>query len=239
MVLFNHTSVRGFVLFTISRGAPLFHFYLFNAIFIKIAVPLFFMTSGALLLCKEESIKQVICGRFLKYLTVLSVASVMQYLYTCFVYDPQPLSVSAFFTKLYTRNMEVAYWYMYAYLAYILLLPLLRHLAKAMTEQEFLWMFFLYGFINFLDIIDFLIWKGQKTHNIYFSFFISVNYVFFPLMGYYIDKKMSEKLYTWKTVFLMSIVSIASICLCCSLIASIRIGMMLEYEMAKVESCIF
>ena len=214
MVLFNHTETKGFALFTISQDSPFFYFYLFNAIFIKIDVPLFFMTSGALLLGKEESIKQVVCNRFLKFFVVLLVGSIIQYLYTCLVFNPQPFSVSDFFTRLYTSRLTLAYWYMYTYLAYILMLPLLRRLAKAMTEQEFLWMFFLYGCIKSLDIIDFLIWKGDKTHNTLFSFFISVNYVIYPLMGYYIDKKMSEKLNTWKTVLLMSIASAASICLC-------------------------
>lgn len=50
MVLFNHTGTNGFVLFTIARESKLYIFYLFFAIFIKMAVPLFFMISGALLL---------------------------------------------------------------------------------------------------------------------------------------------------------------------------------------------
>ena len=215
LVLFNHTGKRGFVLFTISRDSPLFHVYLFNAVLIKIAVPLFFMTSGALLLGKEETIKKVVCSRFLKYLTVLMAGSVIQYLYTCLVHKSQPLSVSTFFTRLYTSNFCAAYWYLYAYLAYILMLPLLRCLARAMTEREYLWMFLMYGLINFLSIIEFLIWKGDKAHNISFDFFITTSYVFYPLMGYYIDRKMSEKINTWKTVLLMSVISIAAICLCC------------------------
>jgi surface polysaccharide O-acyltransferase-like enzyme len=65
------------VLFTVSQSSPFFAFYLFNAIFIKMGVPLFFMASGALLLGKEESIKKVIKSRFLRYLTVLIIASFM------------------------------------------------------------------------------------------------------------------------------------------------------------------
>lgn len=64
MVLFNHTKDKGFILFTIAQGSKLYPFYLFNAIWIKIAVPLFFMTSGALLLGKEESIGQILKKEF-------------------------------------------------------------------------------------------------------------------------------------------------------------------------------
>ena len=59
MVLFNHTRTSGFVLFTVRRGSFFYPFYLFNAILIKSAVPLFFMVSGALLLGKEESYSQI------------------------------------------------------------------------------------------------------------------------------------------------------------------------------------
>ena len=53
MVLFNHTGTSGFVLFTVTQRSALYPFYLFNAILIKIAVPLFFMISGVLLLGKN------------------------------------------------------------------------------------------------------------------------------------------------------------------------------------------
>lgn len=71
MVLFNHTNTDGFVLFTIARTSKLYPLYLFNAIFIKMAVPLFLMTSGALLLGKKESNMDVLTKRFFKYMIVL------------------------------------------------------------------------------------------------------------------------------------------------------------------------
>lgn len=70
MVLFNHTETKGFVLFTIARTSKLYPLYLFNAIFIKIAVPLFLMTSGALLLGKSESYRDLMNKRFFKYLFI-------------------------------------------------------------------------------------------------------------------------------------------------------------------------
>ena len=60
LVLFNHTGVNGYALYMVRRGAALFPFYLFNAILIKVAVPLFLMVSGALLLEKEESTSHAI-----------------------------------------------------------------------------------------------------------------------------------------------------------------------------------
>ncbi len=215
MVLFNHTGVSGFVLFTVRQGTKMYFPLMFNAILIKIAVPLFFMASGALLLGKEESYGDLLRKRFLRFLVVLVVASLISYLYTCLRQGSQTLSAAYFWTMLYTHNLAGSYWYLYAYLAYILMLPLLRKLAKAMTAQEYRWMFLLYGVVHFLQILEFLIWKGGKSHNSYFSLFIALDYVFYPLMGYYIDRCMKDAEFTVRRLLTMTAVSVAAIVVCC------------------------
>ena len=215
LVLFNHTGVSGFVLFTVRQGTKMYFPLMFNAILIKIAVPLFFMASGALLLGKEESYGDLLCKRFLRFLVVLVVASLISYLYTCLRQGSQALSAAYFWTMLYTHNLAGSYWYLYAYLAYILMLPLLRKLAKAMTAREYRWMFLMYGIINCLQIVEYLIWKGEKSHNRHFSFFIITSYVFYPLMGYYIDRCMKDAEFTVRRLLAMTAVSVAAIVVCC------------------------
>lgn len=95
MVLFNHTGMRGFILYTVAKNSVLYPLYFFNTIFIKIAVPLFFLITGALLLDREESIKKIIQNRFLKYAIVLLVSSVIAYIY----YDLKDLSLTTFIKK--------------------------------------------------------------------------------------------------------------------------------------------
>lgn len=58
MVLFHHTDTNGYLLYTVSRESIWYWAYLFNAVFINIAVPLFLMSTGALLINKEEPIKK-------------------------------------------------------------------------------------------------------------------------------------------------------------------------------------
>lgn len=215
LVLFNHTGVRGFALFTVRQGTRLYFPAMFNAILIKIAVPLFFMASGALLLGREESYRDLLRKRFLRYLVVLVAASAISYLYACFRLDGQPLSVKYFLTALYSSRLAGSYWYLYAYLAYILMLPLLRKLAKAMTAQEYRWMFLLYGAAGCLSILDFLIWKGEKSHNSDFFFFIAADYVFYPLAGYYIDRRIAESKFTVKRFLSMAVLSAVAIVICC------------------------
>lgn len=214
MVLFNHTGTNGFVLYTIARESPFYPFYLFNAIFIKIAVPLFFMITGALLLNREEPIKRIVKDRFLKYAIVLLVSSAIMYVYYLRS-SLQELSLVQFAEKLYTSRHSVALWYLYAYLAYLLMLPFLRKMAKNMTNAEYKWMFCLYGAMKVLSIIDFLIWKGEAGHNGHFAFFIMTDYVFYPLMGYFVEHRLKEKDFNWKNLLTMSLLSFAAIVICC------------------------
>ena len=214
MVLFNHTHEDGFLLFTVTRTSRLYALYMFNAVLIRIAVPLFFMASGALLLGKEEPYKDLLVKRFLKYVIILIAGSAVVYFYTCLRLDPQEMSISQFLERLYTTNMITAYWYLYAYLAYILMLPLLRKMAGNMTDTDYKWMFLMFGVMQILFIVDFLLFKGTTRHNGNFSFFIIANYVFYPLAGYYIDQK-SEKTFTYKKALILVVSSIMAIIISC------------------------
>ncbi|MBR3289562.1 MAG: acyltransferase [Clostridia bacterium] len=215
LVLFNHTATHGFMLFTVERDSALYPFYLFNAIFIKIAVPLFFMVSGALLLGKEESYKTLLRKRFFKFLLVLIVASAFSYLYQYLRYGSKPMSLGDYLTEMYSHQAITAYWYLYAYLAFILMLPLLRKLAQSMTDREYRWMFLVYGAVQCLSIFEYLVWKGEVSHNGNFSVFIMTSHVFFPLIGYYLDQKMSRSDFTGKRLLLLTAVSVLAIVLCC------------------------
>lgn len=53
MIMFNHTSTFGFALYTVRTQGILYWLYLFLAILVKVAVPIFFMISGGLLLERE------------------------------------------------------------------------------------------------------------------------------------------------------------------------------------------
>lgn len=218
MVLFNHTGTNGYVLYTITQESVLYPFYLFNAIFIKIAVPLFFMITGALLLVREESIEKIVKERFLKYLIVLIVSSAAAYLYFGFRdSNASPRNLTDFIAILYSSQHSVALWYLYAYLPYLLMLPFLRKLAKNMSEKEFSWMILMYGLFKLVSIFQFLVWKESVYLNGNFSFFISFDYVFYPLMGYFIEHKMSRAQFNQKNLIRLIIASFLSIVVCCLL----------------------
>lgn len=76
LVAFNHTGDRGYMLFANSAGSALYFPYMAFSVLCKIAVPIFFMISGALLLPKEESFKQLFQKRVLRMAVVLILNSV-------------------------------------------------------------------------------------------------------------------------------------------------------------------
>lgn len=207
MVLFNHTGQDGFMLFAARRDSAFYWFYLCNAVFIKVAVPLFFMSSGALMLDRDYEFKDII-RKFLRFLFILVAASFLSYLYECYRLHNLEFSIRYFFETIYQEPMALALWYLYAYLAYILMLPVLRFMAKSMDDKTYIWMFIMYGMVMSLPIVEFIIWKGEGTHYDKFYLFITNSYVFYPLMGYFIDKRI--KPYK-KQLFVMTVLSTCSI----------------------------
>ena len=192
LVLFMHTNAYGFVLFTQRRDSVLYPVYLTASVLTKVAVPLFFMTSGALLLKREEEIKQILKKRFLRYLISLLVFSSIVYLYK-FARGRGDLSLSSFAVGVYEGKIDIHFWYLYMYLSYILTLPFLRILAKNMRPREYRWLFILYIIISCKPIFEFFVCDGKASlsHNI--NLFTSLNYVAYPLIGYFIDNAEVEE----------------------------------------------
>lgn len=189
LVIFIHTNNRGATLFIEKRNSAYFGFYLFSDVFIRMAVPLFFMASGAVLMGREEPFGTLLKKRFLRFVVVLVVASLLTYCYRCFRASALTFSVPDFLKRLYSGEISTPYWYLYRYLAYILMLPLLRKLAAGMGDREFRWMFWMFALIQTLNYVDFLLWKGTASHESHFAFLIKMDYVFYPLMGWHIDTK--------------------------------------------------
>ena len=213
MVVFNHTSTKGFLLFTQYRESALYPFYLFNAVLIKIAVPLFFMCSGALLLGKKESYKVLLRKRFLRFFLILIVMSATIYLYNR-IRAGKSVSVAQFLKKIWQGDISVTFWYLYRYLMYILMLPLLRKIAKGITKTDCIWIIILYSIIMSIPMIEFLIWKGKVTYYEQIFLIIEPDYVFFPLIGYYIDKtNIPEK--NGKPILILVLLSIVAIGINC------------------------
>lgn len=183
MVMFNHTGSKGYGLFTVERDSLFFPFYLGNAVFLRIVVPLFFMVSGALMLKKTEPYSAVL-KRFFRFLVILVIASLIQYIYRC-VRTHSAFSLGQFVVGIVREPASVQLWYLYKYLAYVLLLPVLRMIVKGLDRKGFLWIMAVYGAVGALPILEYILWRGRVTHYSDFSLFLSDSCFIYPIMGWY------------------------------------------------------
>lgn len=136
LVIFNHTD--GFFLYFTNTGNPLTYAYsLVLSVLCRINVPIFFMISGALLLRREESFRQLFQRRILRIGSVLILFSAVQYGVDVLRGHAQEVSLSYLLRGILSGGIEETYWYLYAYLGMLLLLPFLRILVRGMRQKEF------------------------------------------------------------------------------------------------------
>ena len=213
MVIFNHTGTKGFMLFTVNRESVFYWGYMFLAIASKFAVPLFFMISGALLLGKEEAVSKILKKRVLKFFIIMLAGSLVVYIHKLNG-DFSTFSFKELGEKLYIGNVTTAYWYFYAYLAFLLMLPFLRKLAKGMSNQEYVYMIGLYLLLQVFPVLQLYSLIGLH-YNENFTFFIAEQLVFYPLLGYYLEHRLPEEKCNGKSILILAVLSVLAVLLCC------------------------
>ena len=213
MVLFNHCSA--FTMYTETMEQPWHWLMISHSAIIKMAVPLFYMSSGALLLKKEEKYSYLLLHRVLYFCIVLVAASAVIYVYD-FRKDPA-FSLTDFLSKLYTNKISVPLWYIYSYISYLLMLPFIRKLAKLMSFKDYVWLLIGFEIMELLSVADYALFRGTQYHASDFAFFTAKNNVLFPLLGYYIDSGLKKEKLNVDRLFVMVAMSILLLGLTCVL----------------------
>lgn len=191
LVCYNHAHGFSLFLYQEADGSLLSWVNVFLSVITTNNIPLFFMVSGALLLGKQESYQALWKKRILRILVVLFAASGVTYL----INSPRPLSVTDFCRRLLSGEITISYWYLYAYLGYLLFLPFLRKIAVRMTHQDLLALTVLRTlFVPGLMIVNFclgclgiekLVLSGQLHIPL-----IGYDSFFCPLAGYFLCHRM-------------------------------------------------
>lgn len=215
-VLFNHTGTKGFVLFTIARESEFYWLYMFMGIAVKVAVPIFFMISGAMLLGKEETIDVILKKRVLKFLIIMLVSSLVVYMHKVSDGFIAAFSLKDLGERLYVGSVTTSSWYFYAYMALLLMLPFLRKVAQHMSDREYEYMIWLYLFMQLFQILQLYVLMGLHF-NENFAFFITEKIVFYPLLGYYVEHRLKKSAYDKKKIVLVMMAGVLAICLCCAM----------------------
>lgn len=210
LVIVNHTDNKMLLSLTPSKSwfVSAFIFYI-----CKVAVPLFIMISGAVLLGKEESYKDLYKKRVLKTVLVILIFSFVYYIDKVRI-DGAVFSLKEFWQSILHDPITNAYWYLYMYLGLIIMLPILRKLVKNMQTKDYLYCLGLWAvFMGVFPIVNHYL--EYKSITYCFNIPIISVYVIYFIMGYFIENKLDTKYFN-KTILIICII-LSIICIALSI----------------------
>lgn len=200
LVIVNHTNSRIFLSIEISKTwfASLAYFFV-----CKIAVPIFIMISGAVLLGKSESYQDIFRKRILKILLVIIIFSILYYVNQS-VLTGNEFSLNDFFYRIYVGSITNAFWYLYMYLGLMVMLPIIRKMTKEFTTKD-------YFYCTAIFLIYFgtmpILCKYFKFENFNGNFMPTIfgGFVIYFILGDFIQNKL-EKQYLNRKYAIVSII---------------------------------
>lgn len=163
----------------------------------RIAVPIFLLIMGAVLLDKTDTPKRSVI-RFIRIFIVMAIGS------ACYVffYNVQgaetSFDVKIFFPNLLKFHVTNAFWYLYLYLALLCLLPILQKLVKALSKWQIGYVLFLsLGVLGILPSIKIFFPSFQVSRN--FTMALFSPYIGMLLLGYFIEHYVpnTTKSFSW------------------------------------------
>ena len=121
------------------------------------------------------------------------------------------VSVREYFLRMYSDGVVEEYWFLYFYLAFLMMLPFLRKIAQNLKPLEFNYLVALQiVFGGVIPVAEYLIFKGTVTLN---ALIIPANVlgyiVFYPLIGYYLGNRLKEV--TAKSCLISAALTVVSI----------------------------
>lgn len=196
-VIYTHVGYNCNTVFApVSFTSPTYWISCILGVFCRVAVPLFFMVSGALLLNKTETLKVIFTKRILRFAVVLVVISAVTYM---LLWNKH--SIPGFVTALYSFKTAPSMWYLYSYIELLLLLPFLRKLAQAMTAKDYLYYFILQVvFVSLLPAFETV--TGFPPVNL--TIVLTVKNVFYFMMGHFFVNVAKDTFYSKKNLLLIN-----------------------------------
>lgn len=190
LVIFNHSYwyIYGGTLVTIFTNL------LFS--FCKIAVPLFVMVTGALLLGKNTSYKEILTKRIYRIVVPLFfVTALCIIMYGGSVKD----FIAVLFTNFGFENAPYWLWYLYLLIALYLMTPFLQKMIKNFEEKDYRYFILIFvfgiGLINMVPTVSSLVFGHSLKINESFTMNLFPMMVGYYVLGFYLSKKeITDKL---------------------------------------------
>ena len=200
MVIYNHTGDSGFLAY--QQEGPMFvqMVQMIPSIVCKAAVPLFYMCTGALLLGKEESLKELWKNRILKYILILVGFSLVYYVFLS-LRNQTPMDFLWILRTIYattTFSYSGAYWFLYSYIGFLTMLPFLRNIAKGLNREQVLYLIVINTLVR--GVLPVLEISLQMQSLAIDMVLITSDMFFYPFMGYYIEKCDHEEVCKKRTL---------------------------------------
>lgn len=193
LVVANHTIY----LITNNSQSSNAYPYLLYSVIVKIAVPIFFMISGALNLRKNYSYKEILGKALKRILIPLLVFSIIIY----FKRNPnlEMGNILQFLKDFCTNQILFPYWFLYTLLGLYILTPLLRKCVEKLNKVDYRIFF---GFcILILTVLPVLNHYNILPINSYFNIGLTTIPLLYYILGYYLYNKM-EKMHLGTTILI-------------------------------------
>ncbi len=181
LVIYNHTRELGFTLYQYTSDTCSYFLSVLMIPVCKTAVPIFLMISGATLLGKTEDYKVLFSKRIIRYVGIILFWGTLQYLRYVRTGKAE-LSARGWWNNIYSSPRLETYWYLYLYLGFLLLLPLLRKIVLGMNNKDHRYVFGLGCVSSVLTMTGYF--SGCFINN---SVFLLPSVFLYPIVGYWID----------------------------------------------------
>lgn len=155
----------------------------------KIAVPIFFMLSGSLILRKDIGYKQILNKIVCRLLIPLFVVSFLAYfkLNPIFTFE----NLLNFFRAFCNADVLLSYWFIYSLIGMYICTPFLRKMVKNMDKKDFLIFFSI--FIIVTGILPIFSYYTNVKITEYFVVPIIGRWIPYYLLGYFMFEKNEIK----------------------------------------------
>ena len=179
-VIYNHTGENGYELFRYAEKEWIRCLAIFLDVICKSGVPLFFMVSGALLLGREESFKVIFLKRVLRYVVILLFFSFLYYVRLYVLHPEYGFSLVFFAKYIYSTPFITPFWFLYLYIEFLIMLPLLRAIVKSIDIRGYVLVIVLMFVMDYIAIPEYLFEFGH----INMSFGLLESNIAYPIIGY-------------------------------------------------------
>ncbi len=203
LVIVNHTNSDIFL----QMGPSLTWLFSISYFFVcRIAVPLFLMISGCLLLKKEDNYKKSF-KRIFRIILVILIFSLIYYVDYCYK-SKTSFDLIEYLKLIYQQHITNAFWYLYTYLGLLIMLPILQPIVKRLSQKKL--MYFLGISFLFLGTMPILIhYFPHLQYDSYFELYLFSPFIGYFIAGYYIDNYIQHTKRNSIYAFIIFIISIS------------------------------